>query len=138
MEEVKEELVEKKYILKTPKAPDVFILANIIGKIGVNKFTTCLKDDEVQNLIKDVAKKKSISNEDISMVAGIGVFTSIAQIVLEGMPKCEEDVYKLLSNTSNLSLDEVKDLDGVTFVEMIIDFFKSNMDFIKAASKLVK
>ena len=138
MEEVKEELVEKKYILHTPKAPDIFVLASIIGKIGVNKFATCLKDDEVQNLIKDITKKKSISNEDISMVAGIGVFTSIAQIVLEGMPKCEEDVYRLLSNTSNLSLNEVKDLDGVTFVEMIIDFFKSNMDFIKAASKLVK
>ena len=40
MEEIKNEVVETtpKYILQTPKAPDIFTLANIISKIGVNKF----------------------------------------------------------------------------------------------------
>lgn len=129
---------EPKYILNKPKAPDIFTLANIIGKIGVNKFASVLKKEEVQDLVKDVSKKKSINSEDISMITGIGVFTEIAQIILVGMPVCEEDVYKLLSNTSNLTIEEVKDLDGVTFIEMIIDFFKTNMDFIKAASKYVE
>lgn len=139
MEEVKE-VVEQtpKYILHTPKAPDIFTLASIIGKIGVNKFSSILQKDEIQDLVKDVSKKKSINSEDISMITGIGVFTEIAQIILVGMPVCEEDVYKLLSNTSNLTKEEVKELDGVTFLEMIIDFFKRNMDFIKAASKYVK
>lgn len=136
MEEVKEEA--PKYILNKPKAPDIFTMADIIGKIGVNKFSSCLQNEEVQKLVKGISKKKTISNEDISMIAGIGVFTEIAQIVLVGMPVCEEKVYKLLSDTSNLSLEEVKALDGVTFIEMIIDFFKTNADFIKAASKYVK
>ena len=140
MEEKNKEAVEKtpKYILQTPKAPDIFTLASIIGKIGVNKFSSLLQKEEIQKLAKDVSKKKGISNDDISMITGIGVFTEIAQIILVGMPVCEEDVYKLLSNTSNLTIDEVKELDGVTFLEMIIDFFKRNMDFIKAASKYVK
>lgn len=140
MEEIKNEVVETtpKYILQTPKAPDIFTLANIIGKIGVNKFASILKKEEIQALAKDVSKKKSIDSEDISMITGIGVFTEIAQIILVGMPVCEEDIYKLLSSTSNLTVEEVKDLDGVTFLEMIIDFFKRNMDFIKAASKYVK
>ena len=127
-----------KYILHTPKAPDIFTLASIIGKIGVNKFASILQKDEIQELVKDVSKKKSINSEDISMITGIGVFTEIAQIILVGMDKCEDDIYKLLSSTSNLKLEEVKELDGVTFLEMIIDFFKRNMDFIKAASKYVK
>lgn len=140
MEEIKKEAVEEtpKYILHNPKAPDIFTLVNIIGKIGVNKFSSILQKDEIQTLAKDVSKKKSISSDDISMITGIGVFTEIAQIILVGMPLCEEDIYKLLSNTSNLTIEEVKDLDGVTFLEMIIDFFKRNMDFIKAASKYVK
>lgn len=146
MEEVKEvvetieEIVEEtpKYILQTPKAPDIFTMASIIGKIGVNKFSSLLQKDEIQTLAKEVSKKKSISSDDISMITGIGVFTEIAQIILVGMDKCEEDIYKLLSNTSNLTIEEVKELDGVTFLEMIIDFFKRNMDFIKAASKYVK
>lgn len=138
MEEIKNEAETPKYILHTPKAPDIFTLANIIGKIGVNKFASILKKDEIQALAKDVSKKKSINSEDISMITGIGVFTEIAQIILVGMPVCEEDIYKLLSSTSNLTIEEVKELDGVTFLEMIIDFFKRNVDFIKAASKYVK
>ena len=138
MEEIKEVAETPKYILHTPKAPDIFTMANIIGKIGVNKFAGLLQKEEIQSLVKDVSKKKSISNDDISMITGIGVFTEIAQIILVGMPVCEDDLYKLLSSTSNLSVEEVKELDGVTFLEMIIDFFKRNMDFIKAASKYVK
>lgn len=139
MEEKINEVAETpKYILQTPKAPDIFTLASIIGKIGVNKFSSLLRKDEIQTLVKGVSEKKSISNDDISMITGIGVFTEIAQIILEGMPLCEDDLYKLLSSTSNLNIEEVKELDGVTFLEMIIDFFKSNMDFIKAASKYVK
>ncbi len=138
MEEIKEAVETPKYILHTPKATDIFTMANIIGKIGVNKFASIFQKDEIQALVKDVSKKKSISNDDISMITGIGVFTEIAQIILVGMGNCEEDIYKLLSNTSNLEIDEVKDLDGVTFLEMIIDFFKQNVDFIKAASKYVK
>lgn len=138
MEEVKEMVETPKYILHTPKAPDIFTLASIIGAIGVNKFSSCLQNEEVQKLVKGISKKKTVNNDDISMIAGIGVFTEIAQIILVGMPVCEEKVYKLLSDTSNLSLEEVKALDGVTFIEMIVDFFKTNMDFIKAASKYVK
>ena len=138
MEEVKEAVETPKYILHTPKATDIFTLASIIGKIGVNKFASIFQKDEIQALVKDVTKKKNVSNEDISMIAGIGVFTEIAQIILVGMPLCEDDIYKLLANTSNLEINEVKELDGVTFLEMIIDFFKRNMDFIKAASKYVK
>ena len=138
MEEIKEAVETPKYILQTPKATDIFTMANIIGKIGVNKFASILQKDEIQALVKDVSKKKKISSDDISTIAGIGIFTEIAQVVLVGMGSCEEDIYKLLSNTSNLEIDEVKNLDGVTFLEMIIDFFKQNVDFIKAASKYVK
>jgi hypothetical protein len=133
-----EEVKEPKYILSTPKAPDIFTMASIIGAIGINKFSSCFQSEEVQKLIKGISKKKSVSINDISMITGIGVFTEVAQIVLVGMPVCEEKVYKLLSDTSNLTIEEVKDLDGVTFIEMIIDFFKENMDFIKAASKYVE
>lgn len=146
MEEVKEEtLIEEvkeeetpKYILTKPKAPDIFTMVDIIGKIGINKFSGCLQNEEVQKLVKEISKKKSISSEDISMIAGIGVFTEVAQVILVSMPVCEEKIYKLLSDTSNLSIEEVKALDGVTFLEMIIEFFKTNTDFIKAASKYIK
>ena len=148
MEEIKEEVVvtteeavEKeipKYVFHTPKAPDIFIMAKIIGKIGVNKFAGLLQKKEIQELAKKIMASGEVSSDDVELVTGVGIFMEIGQIVLENIDKCESDVYKLLSNTSNLKEEEDIDLDGVTFLEMIIDFFKRNMDFIKAASKYVK
>ena len=138
VEETIEEVVKEKYVFHTPKAPDTFIMAKIIGKIGINKFSNLLKKEEIQDLAKEIMAKNEINSNDIETITGIGVFMEIGQIVLENIDKCENDVYKLLSSTSNLTEEEVKELDGVTFLEMIIDFFKRNMDFIKAASKYVK
>lgn len=148
MEEIKNEVVQEtieevveetpKYIFHDPKAPDVFTMAGIIGKIGINKFSGLLKREEIQDLAKEIMAKNEVNSDDIENITGIGVFMEIGQIVLENIGKCESDVYKLLSSTSNLTVEEVIDLDGVTFLEMIIDFFKRNMDFIKAASKYVK
>lgn len=139
VEETIEVVEEKpKYEFHTPKAPDTFTMAKIIGKIGINKFSGLLQKKEIQDLAKEITNKNEINSEDIETITGIGVFIEIGQIILENIDKCESDIYKLLSSTSNLTIDEVINLDGVTFLEMIIDFFKRNVDFIKAASKYVK
>lgn len=125
----------KKYEFRKLVADDIFTMVSIISKIGVNKFAQCFRSEDVQKLIKETKEK----GEDVSLIVGGSIFLEIAQIILEGMPKCKEDIYKLLSNTSNISLEELKTLDGVTFFEMIIDFVKKEefMDFIKAASRFV-
>lgn len=116
-------------------ATDIFTMTKIISLIGVNKFANCFKNEEVQKLMSDLKE-----NTNVELLVGGGIFLEVAQVVLEGLDKCEEHLFKLLSDTSNLSLDEVKSLDGVTFFEMIVDFIKKDefKDFIKAASKFVK
>jgi hypothetical protein len=127
----------KKYEFKKLVADDIFTMVNIISKIGINKFANCFKSEEVQELVKSLKGKKSVKSDDISLIVGGSIFLEVAQVILEGMPKCKDDVYTLLSNTSNLSIEDIKTLDGVTFFEMIIDFVKKEefMDFIKAASR---
>lgn len=141
MEEVKNEVIEeiKKYTFRRLEANDIFTMVNIVSKIGVNKFAQCFKSDDIKTLVKDMQNKKEVKAEDISLIVGGSIFLEIAQVILEGMPKCKDDIFKLLSDTSNLSLEELKTLDGVTFFEMIIDFVKKEefMDFIKAVSRLV-
>jgi hypothetical protein len=46
----------------------------------------------------------------------------------------------MLSNTSNLTVNQVKELDFATFAEMVIDFIKKEefKDFFRVASKLFK
>ncbi len=125
---------EKKYEFRKLMATDIFTMTKIISLIGVNRFANCFKNEEVQKLMGDLKE-----NTDTTLLVGAGVFLEVAQVILESLDKCEEHIFKLLSDTSNLSLEEVKSLDGVTFFEMIIDFIKKDefMDFIKAASKFV-
>lgn len=125
---------EKKYEFRKLIATDIFTMTKIISLIGVNRFANCFKNEEVQKLMGDLKE-----NADVELLVGGGIFLEVAQVILEGLDKCEEYIFKLLSDTSNLSLEEVKTLDGVTFFEMIIDFIKKDefMDFIKAASKFV-
>ena len=64
----------------------------------------------------------------------------LAEVVLTNMNKCENEIYQLLSNVSNLSVKEVETLDAVIFLEMIIDFVKKDefKDFFKVVSRLSK
>lgn len=131
---------KKKYEFRKLMATDIFTMTKIISLIGVNKFVNCFKNEEVQKLMNDLKENTDKKSTDIELLVGGGIFLEVAQVVLEGLNKCEDHVFKLLSDTSNLSLEEVKSLDGVTFFEMIIDFIKKDefKDFIKAASKFVK
>lgn len=149
MEEVTNEVVEetteiieetKPYEFKEFTAEDIFTMVSIISKIGINKFASCFKNEGVQELVKSLKNKKTINASDISLITGGSIFMEVAQIIIEGMPKCKDDIYKILSDASNLSLEQVKTLKGATFIGMIIDFVKKEdfKDFFKEASRLVK
>lgn len=122
----------KKYEFRKLMATDIFTMTKIISAIGVHKFSNCFKSEEVKKLINN-------GDTNNSIVVGAGVFLEVAQVIMEGLDKCEANVYKLLADTSNLSINDIKTLDAVTFLEMIIDFCKKEefMGFISAASKLL-
>lgn len=128
----------KPYVFRPLEAPDVFPMFKILGKIGVNEFTECFGKDAVQRMMGAVSDKDGMQN--LQAMVGASVILEMANIILNNLPKCEADIYQMLSNTSNLSVAEVKKLDFVTFFEMVVDFIKKDefKDFIKVASKLFK
>ena len=126
---------EKPYVFRKLEAPDVFLMFKIISAIGVNEFTACFEKDGIKNLIEQVSKE-----ENSASIVGMSVFLEIANVIFSNVPKAENDIYKMLSQTSNLTVVQVKSLDAVTFFEMVIDFIKKEefADFIKVVSKLFK
>lgn len=124
------QVVEKAYVFRKLKASDIPYMTNLLKKIGLNKMTSVLKNENIVGLLK------GNDDENFNMIAGGAIFLEIAQIILEGAGDCEE-LYALLSETSNLSIDEVKDLDLDVFFNMIVDFVKKDefMGFFKGASK---
>lgn len=130
--------VEKVYTFRKLNSTDTFLMFKIIGKIGINEFTDCFGKDAVKEMIQKFTGKNN-SDDGLTMV-GISVILEIANVIIGNLPKCESEIYEMLSKTSNLTVKQVKELDFATFTEMIIEFIKKEefRDFIKVVSKSFK
>ena len=122
--------MEKVYAFRKLKSTDTFLMFKIIDKIGIGEFTKSFDADFVKNIGK---------TKDYTKV-GISIALNVANTIIGNLPRCENEIYEMLSNTSNLSVEQVKDLDFVTFAEMVIEFVKKEefKDFIKVVSTLFK
>ena len=123
------------YTFRKLGAPDVFLMFKILGKIGIAEFTDCLDKDSVKKLLANLT---GTGNGDNVTVVGISVMLEAANVILGNLPKCEQEIYQMLSNTSNLTVKQVKELDMITFMEMVVDFVKKEefRDFVGVASRL--
>jgi hypothetical protein len=85
-----------------------------------------------------MADNKEDGNLDI--ITGGAIVLELAQVIISGLSDCTDDLFKLLSETSNLSVKEVENLDFEVITEMIIDFVKKEefLGFFKAVSKSIQ
>ena len=127
----------KPYTFRKFTSTDVFPMFKILGKIGINEFTKCFEKDGVKELIASFTEG---NNENVSSVVGMSVVLEAVNVILGNLPKCENDIYNLLANTSNLTVEQIKELDMAVFFEMVVDFIKKEdfKDFFKVVSKLFK
>ena len=127
--------MDKVYTFRKLNSTDTFLMFKIIGKIGINDFAESFNKDAVMELIANTK-----GGENANTVIGISVMLEMANVIVGNLPKCEAEIYQLLSNTSNLTVEQVKELDFVTFTEMVIDFVKKEefKDFIKVVSRSFK
>ena len=123
------------YTFRRLNSTDMFLMFKIIGKIGVNEFTACFEKDTVKQMITSVTSGGN--KENATTMVGISVILEMANVILANLPKCETEIYQMLSNTSNLTVDQVKKLDMIIFAEMVIEK-EEFKDFIKVVSKLFK
>ena len=130
--------MEKVYTFRKLGAGDVFLMFKILGKIGINEFAECFGKETVQKMFSGMTSKEGVQDFTTSM--GIAVTLEMANIILGNLPKCEQEIFQMLSNTSNLTVNQVRKLDFATFMSMVIDFVKKDefKDFIKVASRLFK
>lgn len=135
----------KPYEFRKLGAPDVFLTVGIINKIGLQDFKVCFESDGIKDLIRQMmeseANAEANADESGFIRVGVGVAMEIASVLFAKLPAIENDLYKLLSQTSNLSVDEIKAPgNAVMFMEMIVDFLQKEEfpDFIEVVSRLFK
>ena len=141
-----EEIIDvKPYTFRKLASGDVFLMFRIISLIGINQFAECLEKDGVQKKLTELMRKSTDEEgekQERSVEAvGIALVFEIASVIINNLPRCEREIYQLLSQTSNMSIEEISaEGNAVMFFEMVIDFLKKEEfpDFIKVVSRLFK
>lgn len=136
---IEEVLMEKPkaYQFKKLEAPHLFLVLNLVKKIGVENVKKIISGEMISTAI--TASKGETLKEDQYAMIGMIAF-DIAGLVIERLAECEHEIYALLEGTSNLSRQEIMHLDIVTFTEMIVDFIKKEelVGFLQAVLKFFK
>ena len=138
-EEITEINVGKPYEFRRLCAEDIFPMFTIIKKIGIKEFKTIMGEgDDLKKLISLSFKKNAENVNDAIIESGLSVAMDVADIIFGNLPKCENEIFTFLAQTSNLKEKEIRKLDFATFFMMIVDFVKKEefKDFFKAVSKL--
>lgn len=148
VENAQHEVVEpvKPYTFRPLCGEDVFLMFRIIGKIGVKEFNACFENEGIKNLVSRMVDEKMVVDTVAEGVAPsvsvtyISVILEVADVLFNNIAKCENEVFQMLSQTSNLTVAQVKKLPLAQFTEMVIDFIKKEEfeDFIEVVSRLFK
>lgn len=135
-----EVVVEKPYTFRKLSSTDMFLMFTIISKIGINEFMACLEGDSLKNLFKALVSKDD-NKDDIYIMGAIAGTLEIANVIFRNLHKCEKEIYKLLEQTSNMTIEEITaEGNAVMFLEMVMDFLKKEEfpGFIKVVSAWFK
>lgn len=124
---------------KQLKSSDMFIMFKIINKIGLNEIKNQLEPKTIEKLVDGFKGKRKAKDKDSLMYSvGLSVSIEMINVIIGNLPKCEDEIYTLLSRVSGKSKKEISELDMVTFTEYIVEFIKKDefKDFTKVALKL--
>lgn len=136
-EEVKETETPRKWQFRKLKSTDIFLMLPVLKKIGINNLRKMVSGDIIKGIVAD---KKEEGYDSQVEAATFGAMLEFAQILIEGLDGCEEQLFRLLANTSNLTVEEIGELDLVELPLMIVDFVKKEefKDFLKVAQSYIK
>lgn len=127
-----------KYELRTFKSEDMFVMFNILSKIGFKELKNLLDIEQMKEIVNATTNDDEVNMNEQMTIVGMNVLFEFTSIILSNIERCKDDIYLLLANLSGMTTKEIADLDMVTFTEMIIDVFKKDefKDFFKVVSKL--
>ena len=111
-----ENKVEKPYELRKLKSTDLFLVLNLVKKIGIATFADAVVDDGFKQIFTGTEDK---TEEDYANV-GKTVF-NIIQLIIERLTDCQNEIYDLLEAVSNLNRQQLEDLDMDVFMEMVVE-----------------
>lgn len=147
VEQIEQEQEQKPYKLRKLCSDDIFPMARIISKIGINRFREAFDPKEIKEIIKSLNREEGKDDsdnapvsDDVTTSVGVTVALSVLQIILEHLSECRSDIYLFLSGLSGMKPEEIASADITLLGEMLVDVIQKPElgNFFKVVSKLLK
>ena len=130
-----------KYEMRSLQASDIFSVVKILNGIGLNNVKEAINIEEINNIRKTMVEDNSEDNsEKVYSQIGVKVVMSIATVILENLPKVENDLYTFVGSVIGVKAKDIGKMDMGEFMDLLIAIIQKEefKDFFKRASKLIK
>lgn len=114
----------KAYILRNPKADDIFLMFRILTKVGVKNIKSCFESAEVKNAMKVLAVNSGKQSEAELSSVGMLVAVDVACVIMEHLDSAKDDIYAFLGRLSDMKANEIAAMNAGDFAEMLVDVIK--------------
>ena len=125
------------YEMRKLQATDIFSVVKILNGIGLKNVREAINIEEINDVRKGMTKDNS---EVITSQIGLNVVMSIATVIIENLPKIENDLYNFIGSIIDVKPKDVAKMDMGDFMDVLITIIQKEefKDFFKRASKLIK
>ena len=122
--------------LRKLQSSDLFRMVRIINGIGFKTIKDSINVDEINKLRKGMTDENA---DEITSQVGVSVVMSILGVVIENLPKVENDVYEFCGSVAGIKPKDVAKMEMGEFMDLLVAIFKMDgfRDFFSRASKLI-
>ena len=123
--------------LRKLQSSDLFRMVRIINGIGFKTIKDSINVDEINKLRKGMTEENT---DEITSQVGVSVVMSILGVVIENLPKVENDVYEFCGSVAGIKPKDVAKMEMGEFMDLLVAIFKMDgfKDFFSRASKLIR
>ena len=125
------------YTMRNLQATDIFSVVKILNGIGLNNVKEAINIEEINKIRQGMTEDNASA---ITSQVGVNVVMSIATVILENLPKVENDLYNFIGSVIDMKAKDVAKMDMGDFMDVLIAIIQKEefKDFFKRASKLIK
>ncbi|MGN0339525.1 MAG: hypothetical protein ACI4D0_03415 [Lachnospira sp.] len=122
------------YELRPLNATDLYPMLKLAGKLGIKQIKDSISEEAINKMISDKADGSEVN----VMSVGIDIVFSVADVIINNLADCQDEVNTLLSRVSGKTKKEISELPLLEYTQMIFDFVQKEEfpAFIKAAREL--
>ena len=125
------------YEMRNLQATDIFSIVKILNGIGLKNIKEAINIEEINKIRQGMTEDNASA---ITSQVGVNVVMSIATVILENLPKVENDLYNFIGSVIGIKTKDVAKMDMGEFMDVLITIIQKEefKDFFKRASKLIR